>query len=208
MMRPAAANRRRLGSAVVPVRVVSIALLVGVLWLLGNTGQAYACSCVEPGSPLEELETSAAVFAGQVVSVEGVFDPDAAPYSPEDRTTVEFEVSAVWKGVVHERMYVTTRPDGASCGFTFVEGEEYVVYAHDSAEVDGGYGVYLCSRTALLSQAQPDLDALGEGDAPQAGIGGPAPEQPPDTAAGGVWATLRAIIAAIAQWLGWWCAPM
>ena len=190
------------------VRVGSIALLVGVLWLLGSTGQAYACSCADPGSPVDALETSAAVFAGRVVSIEGGFDPDKAPYSPEDRTTVEFEVGAVWKGVVHERMYVTTRPDGASCGFAFVEGEEYVVYAHDSAEVDGGYGVYLCSRTALLSQAQADIDALGPGEAPQAGTGGPAPEQPPDAAAGGVWAILLRLVAAVAQWLGWWCGPL
>ncbi|MCY3919695.1 MAG: hypothetical protein OXG38_07810 [Chloroflexi bacterium] len=191
-----------------PVRVVSFALLLGVLWLLGSTGQAYACSCVEPGAPVEELETSAAVFTGRVVSVEGGFDPDKAPYSPEDRTTVEFEVGAVWKGVVHERMYVTTRPDGASCGFAFVEGEEYIVYARASAEVDGGYGVYLCSRTALLSQAQADIDALGDGDAPLAGTGGPAPEQPPDAAAGGVWAILLRLVAAVAQWLGWWCGPL
>ena len=203
-----AAKCRRIGSMVVLLRVVSIALLVSVLWLLGSTGQAYACSCAEPGSPVEALETSAAVFAGRVVSVEGAFDPDEAPYSPEDRTTVEFEVGAVWKGVVHERMYVTTRPDGASCGFAFVEGEEYVVYAHDSAEVDGGYGVYRCSRTALLSQAQADIDALGAGDAPQAGTGGPAPGQSPDTAAGGVWAILLRLVAAVAQWLGWWCGPL
>ncbi|MXY79350.1 MAG: hypothetical protein F4Y94_06615 [Chloroflexi bacterium] len=203
-----AAKRRRLGSAVVPMRVASIALLVGVLWVLGNTGEAYACSCAEPGSPVEALETSAAVFVGRVVSIEGAFDPDEAPYSPEDRTTVEFEVGAVWNGVVHERMYVTTRPDGASCGFAFVEGEEYVVYAHDSAEVDGGYGVYRCSRTALLSQAEADIDALGEGDAPQAGTGGPAPGQSLDAPVGGVWAILRAVVAAVAQWLGWSCAPM
>ncbi|MDE2641089.1 MAG: hypothetical protein OXI03_10990 [Chloroflexota bacterium] len=205
---PAVAKRRRLEWTSVSVRVVSIALLVSVLWLLGSTGQAYACSCAEPGSPVEALETSGAVFAGRVVSVEGGFDPAKVPYSAEDRTTVEFEVGAVWKGVVHERMYVTTRPDGASCGFAFVEGEEYVVYAHDSAEVDGGYGVYRCSRTALLSQAQADIDGLGAGDAPQAGTGGPAPGQSPDTAAGGVWAILLRLVAAVAQWLGWWCGPL
>ncbi|MCY3920544.1 MAG: hypothetical protein OXG38_12185, partial [Chloroflexi bacterium] len=110
LMGATAAKRRRLGSAVVLMRVASIALLVGVLWVLGNTGQAYACSCAEPGSPIEALETSAAVFVGRVVSIEGAFDPGKVPYSAEDRTTVEFEVSAVWKGVVHERMYVTTRP--------------------------------------------------------------------------------------------------
>ena len=88
------------------------------------------------------------------------------------------------------------QPTGGSCGFTFVEGEEYIVYGHDSNYADGGYTVGICSRTALLGQAQADIDALGEGNAPQAGTGGPAPEEPQDTAlpsTGGysppVWAT-------------------
>ena len=108
--------------------------------------------------------------------------PDAASVSPEDRTKVGFEVSAVWKGIVHEDMYITTPPTGGSCGFTFVEGKEYIVYAHDSAYGDDSYTVGICSRTALLGQAQDDIDALGEGQAPQAGTGGPAPEEPEDTA--------------------------
>lgn len=206
-MGPAAAKRRRIGSMVVPLRVVSIAILVGVLWLLGNTGQAYACSCAEPGSPAEELDIAAAVFVGRVVSVQHSFDPDAASYSHGDRTTVGLEVSAVWKGVVHQRMYVTTPPTGGSCGFAFVEGEEYVVYAHESADAAGRYRVNICSRTSLLAQAQADLDGLGASHAPQAGTGGSGPEQSPDAAAGGVWGMLRAIIAAVVQWLGWWCAP-
>ena len=65
-----------------------------------------------------------------------------------------------------------------SSRFTFVEGEEYIVYGHDSNYADGGYTVGICSRTALLGQAQADIDALGEGNAPQAGTGGPAPEEP------------------------------
>ena len=83
----------------------------------------------------------------------------------------------MWKGVVYEEMYVTTPPTGGSCGFAFEEGEEYIVYAHDSASGDGGYTVSICSRTALLRQAQADIDALGKGDAPRAGTGGPVPEQ-------------------------------
>ena len=79
-------------------------------------------------------------------------------------------------------MYITTPPTGGSCGFTFVEGEEYIVYGHDSNYDDGGYTVGICSRTALLELAQADLDAFGEGQAPLVGTGGPAPEQPPDTA--------------------------
>ena len=143
-----------------------------------------------------ELEKFSAVFAGRAVSIQHSYDPKAASVSPEDRTTVGFEVSAVWKGTIHEDMYITTPPTGGSCGFTFVEGEEYIVYGHDSNYADGGYTVGICSRTALLGQAQADIDALGEGNAPQAGTGGPAPEEPQDTplpSTGGysppVWAT-------------------
>ena len=170
--------------------------MVGVLWFLGDPGQVHACKCAQLGTPSEELEKFSAVFAGRVVSIQHSYDPKAASVSPDDRTTVGFEVSAVWKGTVHEDMYITTPPTGGSCGFTFVEGEEYIVYAYDSAYADGGYTVGICSRTAVLSQAQDDIDALGEGNSPQAGTGGSAPEEPQDTAlpiTGGynlpVWAT-------------------
>ena len=200
-MWPMTANRPAMGFTVVCARVVGLALMVGVLWLLGSTGQAYACSCVEPGSPSEELEKFDAVFAGRVVSIQHSFDPDTGVRGPGDRTTVGFEVSAVWKGDVHETMYVTTPPSDASCGFSFVEGEEYIVYGYDTGRADDGYSVGLCSRTALLGQAQADLDELGEGQAPEAGTGGPVPEQPQVATARGIWA----IMLAVAEWLGWSC---
>ena len=144
-------------------------------WFLASPGQVHACKCAVPATPAEELEKFSAVFTGRVVSVRHSYDLNAASYTPDDRTTVGFEVSTVWKGTVHEDMLITTPPTGGSCGFTFAEGEEYVVYADDSAYGDDGYTVGICSRTALLRQAQADLDALGEGRAPQAGTGGPAP---------------------------------
>ena len=176
------AKRQGLVSTFASVSLVGLALLVGIIWFLGTPGPVYACKCAVPGSPSEELEKFSAVFAGRVVSVQHSYDPDAATVSPEDRTTVGFEVSEVWKGTVHEDMYITTPPTGGSCGFTFVEGEEYIVYGHDSNYDDGGYTVGICSRTALLELAQADLDAFGEGQAPLVGTGGPAPEQPQDTA--------------------------
>ena len=190
-MRPVIAKRPCVGPTVVSVSVVSLALMVSVLWLLGDPGQVHACKCAEPGSPSEELEKFAAVFAGRVVSIEHSFDPEAASYSPEDRTTVGFEVSAVWKGTVHEDMYITTPPTGGSCGFTFIDGEEYIVYA------DGGYTVGICSRTALLGQAQADLDALGEGHTSTAVTGVPAPEQPQDMVAGRTWVIILAVAAVV-----------
>ena len=177
--------------------VVSLALIVSVLWFFGNPEQVYACSCAQPGTPSEELEKSSAVFAGRVVSIRHSFDPDAASVSPEDRTTVGFEVNAVWKGTVYEDMYITTPPTGGSCGLTFVEGEEYIVYAHDSAYGDDSYTVGICSRTALLGQALDDIDALGEGQAPLAGTGGSAPEEPEDTAVDRARVVILAVAAPI-----------
>ena len=196
-MRTVIAERRGLGYTVVFVRVVLIALVASVLWFLANAGEVHACKCAVPGSPSEEFEKFDAVFAGKVISVQHSFDPNVTPYTPDDRTTVGFDVSAVWKGVVHARMYITTPPTGGSCGSTFTEGEPYIVYAYDSAYGDGSYTASICSRTAPLGQAQADLDALGEGQAPLAGTKGPQPEQPQNWFAAGVWPSLLVTFATV-----------
>ena len=201
-MRQVNAKRQWIGFAPVSVIAVSLALMFGVLWFLGNPGQAYACSCAQPGSPSEELRVSSAVFAGRVVSVQHTYDPDGMSVSRGDHSTIGFEVSAVWKGTVYEDMYITTPPTGGSCGFTFVEGEEYIVYGYDSPYVDGGYAVGLCTRTALLEQAHEDIDELGEGQAPQAGTGGPAPEEPEDAAMDTARDVILAVFARILAFFG------
>ena len=186
-MRTAIAQPQGKRFTVSSVSAVAFALVLSVLWILGNAGQAYACKCAQPGPPSEEMEKFVAVFAGKVVSIEHSFDPGAATVTPDDRTTVGLEVSAVWKGAVHQDMYVTTPPTGGSCGFTFTEGEEYILYAHDSAYDDGGYTVSICSRTALLSQAQADIEAFGDGDAPRSGSAGPKPEQTQGVGESSTW---------------------
>ena len=191
-----AAVARTQGRLTVPL-AVAFALVLSMLWLLGNAGQAHACKCVEPGPPSEEMEKFDAVFAGRVVSIEHNFDPNATTLGSGDRTTIGLDVSTVWKGAVHEDMYVTTPPTGGSCGFTFTEGEEYILYAYDSAVLDEGYSVSICSRTALLAQAQADVEALGDGDAPLSGTAGPQPEQTEDAAGNGALIAMLGAVAAI-----------
>ena len=171
--------------------------MMGVLWFLGNPEQVYACKCAQPGTPSEELEKFSAVFSGRVVSVQHSYEPNVTSVSPEDRTTVGFEVNAVWRGLVREEIDITTPPTGGSCGFNFTEGEEYIVYAYDSTYAGGGYTVGICSRTALLDQAQADIDALGEGNAPQDESDRPAPEAPQGTFVGREWAVILVVAAAV-----------
>ena len=150
------------------IRLVLI-LSLSILWFLANAEQSLACSCVPPDSPSEELSRSAAVFSGKVIDVREYNDPNTTTISSTDPTTIEFEVHTVWKGPSFETMYLTTPRSGASCGFTFVKDEEYIVYSHDGSEV------ILCSRTALLKNATSDLDELGKGTKPQPGTIAPVP---------------------------------
>ena len=75
-----------------------------------------------------------------------------------------------WKGPSYETLSLTTARMGASCGFTFVEGEEYIVYSRDGATVN------LCSRTRPVAEAEEDFKDLGEGQKPGTGSIGPTPE--------------------------------
>ncbi len=152
------------------IALLGLVFIAGVLWHLENPSQVYACSCLPPGTPLEELEESAAVFAGRVVSIH-----EHLPSMYE--ITVGFEVREVWKGNVHETMFVVTSIAEPTCGFPFDLLGEYIAYGHDGLSVEGAYTVSLCTRTARLGDAQADLDALGPGNPPLPGIGGPDPAQ-------------------------------
>ena len=150
------------------VRLAVIVLLVG-LWLVTRPEPSNACSCIDPGPPSAAMAGSAAVFRGKVVSIRE-FDRGDGSWGTDDPTTVEFDVKTVWKGPNHQTLYLTTARSGASCGFTFIEGTEYVVYSRDGATVS------LCSRTRALSEAADDLAELGEGQTPAPGTVAPTPD--------------------------------
>ncbi|MDE2685876.1 MAG: hypothetical protein OXI16_00030 [Chloroflexota bacterium] len=138
--------------------IPAAALVLLLLYL--DTSYIYACSCVLPRPPLEALERADAVFAGDVVSIsesKGMFGSWLA--SSADPVTVEFRVNSVWKGEIHETLFMQTAWSSASCGFEFVQGEQYIVYAREG-------WVSLCSRTKNIDKAKEDLMALGEGSAP------------------------------------------
>lgn len=158
---------------IIGIRIMfSLAVVIAGAALHVSAEMAYACSCAPPRPPLEALERAEAVFAGTVTAVSGI---PPGGYNSSDPRVIAFKVSEVWKGQSYETMFITTPLSEASCGFTFVEGEEYIVYAWK------GVDVLLCSRTKRLGQAQEDLAALGEGSAPEPGSSSPIPKSRPDT---------------------------
>ncbi len=135
------------------LRIALAAAVCGV-WFLMDTGQASACSCIEPGSPLEELDRAALVFTATVISVrEDTPFMGIGALPANGPTTVEFKVHVVWKGELPPNISLTTARYEASCGFTFLEGSRYIVYSRD------GETVSLCSRTRLLQEAKADREA-------------------------------------------------
>ncbi|RBW68044.1 hypothetical protein [Bacillus taeanensis] len=115
----------------------------------------YACSCIEPGTPSEELNNSKAVFTGKVLEI----TEDETNYEKE----VVFEVLSTYKGVTEPQVTLYTGMNSAACGFNFTVGEEYLVYATG----DGRLQTTLCSRTAELAAANEDLKELGKGEEPE-----------------------------------------
>jgi hypothetical protein len=139
------------------------ALTFGAAVIAHPPGQAYACSCVQPGPPAEAAAQSEAVFLGTVAGT----TPQA------NGVLVTFDVESVWKGPNGPQLTLGTAGSSASCGYEFVPGEKYIVYA--SAQ-EGQLATGLCTRTALAADAADDLAALGEGQAPNPGVVPPAGE--------------------------------
>lgn len=128
---------------------------------------AYACSCVAPPPAGEARDEAVAVFSGTVSAVDTAASATGLP------VLVTFDLLESWKGPNGPQLTIGTSGSSASCGYEFVPGEQYLVYAFLQ---EGQFGTGLCTRTAPLADAGADLAALGSGAAP-------APAEPTPNAA-------------------------
>lgn len=127
-----------------------------------SPSRAGACSCAESPSVEDELERSQAVFSGKVLEIRENRNLIGA------RTkSVLFEVANTWKGVKQSQIIIKTGQGGGDCGIDFIEGVEYLVYAHES-DMYGAKSLVsiMCDRTNKLSSSKEDLEILGEGKPP------------------------------------------
>jgi hypothetical protein len=156
-------------------RMFKLAVLLAALLPL----PLLACSCLPPGTAQQELERSARVFHGRVVSIDrrterdgnwfthavawirarfGAVDPGADPGAPYRRVT--FSVMQTFKGPPARRLKVSTGIGGGDCGYPFEQGQDYVVYASGS-EDDPVVGI--CSLTGPAGDPASGLDILRGG---------------------------------------------
>ena len=154
---------------------LAFALVAAALaWLAPVPAQA--CSCME--QPFDDARAgAAAIFEGRAASVTTAAD---------GRLVVTFDVVQTWRAAEHEHVEVVTAPDSAMCGYSFVVGTSYLVYA---SEIEGErYVVSLCSRTAPMADADGDRALLGSGVGPVDVVDDPEADpptsRPPPTRAG------------------------
>jgi hypothetical protein len=98
-----------------------------------------------------------AVFSGQVLDIKE---------KGENDLEVIFAVKESWKNAKVLRISVfTVKSTPASCGYDFVKGETYLVFAWKADE--GELRATICSRTKLLTEAALDVRVLGKGKVPK-----------------------------------------
>ena len=117
--------------------------------LLFPQNELRACSCVPPPPPAEEFERSDAVFMATVTSFKR---------AGEYRRVAKFRLLKLWKGKKVGEIF--TSSNSGLCGFDFVVGETYVIYAF--LDTNGELITNICTRTTSLEQAVEDLIFLAQ----------------------------------------------
>ena len=131
------------------VLVLAIPVIAGIL---GLPHGALACTCAQPTSVQEGLQRADSVFAGLAERFE----------LKGSGRMATFRVRRVWKGPEERRIQVATGGGDGDCGYHFIVGVEYLVFARQGAW--NTLQTNICTRTKQASgEAVDDLKALGPG---------------------------------------------
>ncbi|TBL79473.1 hypothetical protein [Paenibacillus thalictri] len=143
--------------------LILMTVLVLSIMMSFKPSTVYACSCAQPQDVAAQFNRSQAVFSGRVLEFK-----EQRHLNGSLTKAALFEVSHIWKGGSESKITIHTGTGGGDCGFKFEKNKEYLVYAQPSTMYGGKelLVTILCDRTNVLSQAQEDLAALGEGKAP------------------------------------------
>lgn len=124
-------------------------ILIKLIVYIACIGVASACSCKEP-PPLDiEYRNTDAVFYGKVVKLE---------LDDNNRTvSASIKTANIFKGAKEEFIRVVTSASGATCGFHFQIGGNYLIYANDS---NGTFTTNMCTRTKEFSMEESQFDSF------------------------------------------------
>lgn len=116
------------------------------------TSRADACSCVGTRPACQAFWDPGAVFSGKVLSIE----PENRSEPRFGNRLVRFAVLEAFRGLSTSEVTISTGSGGGDCGYAFVAGESYLVYAYQ-AQGAPSLSTGICGRTRPLSQADEDI---------------------------------------------------
>lgn len=135
-------------------------LLITSLVFLANPAIVSACSCMNPGTPTEELQKADAVFSGQVIDIqENSYEFYPGVFAGEYQ--VKIQVDNYWKNANQSELDVYTNLESTACGYDFELGEKYLVFAY--ANDEDRLSTSWCSLTQPLDGAKLILEEIGAG---------------------------------------------
>lgn len=147
-------------------RILLLPLLFLVATPVGPSAGAEAarCTCMSPKRPACEVWwQTAAIFVGRVTDIETVAE-ELEGGDEKLSKVVTLRIQERLQGLERQReVEVRTGAGGGDCGFDFQRNEVYLVYANQSART-GRLETGICSRTALVTEAEADLAYLRSRD--------------------------------------------
>lgn len=133
---------------------------VSVLIAFLYSGLALACGCEKPGPPCQAFGEASVVFIGTVKGLtEGARKqkPDGeVDFTPR---LFKFSVEESFSGTPTKEAEVATGLGVDNCGYPFVNGASYLVYAYRDKE-DNRLYTSSCTRTKRVANASEDLQYL------------------------------------------------
>jgi hypothetical protein len=143
------------------IRILVIAMFVAITF-----ADTEACTCAFGDGPACQeawRQSVDAILLGRVEKIEAVQGTMGAPAGAMSMTLmgranrVTIAVEESYRGTSEKTAQVYTAASEAACGFSFQEGERYLVFA---AKANGQLVVSLCSATRPAKYAAEDIDYL------------------------------------------------
>ena len=117
-----------------------------------SAGNGFACSCAGVQAPCQAYGEASAVFVGTVIDSR-IIAIKKSKYEEQMRA-VRLSIDSPFRGVEGAEVEVLTGSGGGDCGFSFVQAQQYLVYAY---EHQGILSTGICTRTRSISKAEEDL---------------------------------------------------
>jgi len=151
-----------------------------------GTERLAACTCIQSGPACQETWRAGAVFVGRVVEIVPQAEQRQIGSSTIASTVFRVRLQATerFRGDLKETVDLFTETSSSACGYEFVQGRSYLIYAHWQQTLSR-WSTSICSRTRPVEDAREDLAYLRGPATQPSGLGmlqGTATREDPDPA--------------------------